>query len=388
MRVSIAIARLAVLACVVASAVFAWRFGWTRGASEVDRWIYGGGAVALDLLKATAPLLAATAWHSGKAPRAVAAWFAFVWLTAFSLMCASGLTATQLAEKLSLKAVASAEQSSKQTTLDRLRKQRDKLEFTETSAETVKAAEDAVATATEQVNTERSRGGCKELCRQREEDERKARAALLQAQTNRAATIRAADLDVRITAAEEALNNVDVKAATMQADPQAASMAKAIGADQDLVASVLHVILAISIEIGSGLGVWLAFGHSRLAERSRSRRSSMPAIEPLPALTSLPSIEQPSDGVRRFIREMVRTVEGCRIAASELYARYEAWCDAQGMEPVTVTMFGRLVSLPKTRKGGRIWYDDAEFARLKVVADNTQRPRVLGQMVTIGRGAT
>jgi hypothetical protein len=39
------------------------------------------------------------------------------------------------------------------------------------------------------------------------------------------------------------------------------------------------------------------------------------------------------------------------------------------MEPVTVTMFGRLVSLPKMRKGGRICYDDAEISS-KIAADN------------------
>ena len=77
-----------------------------------------------------------------------------------------------------------------------------------------------------------------------------------------------------------------------------------------------HVILAISIEIGSEL----AFGHSRL--------------------------EEPEIGDER----------PTRIAASELYARYEAWSDTQG----------RLVSLPKTRKSGRIWYEHAEFARPKV----------------------
>ena len=54
---------------------------------------------------------------------------------------------------------------------------------------------------------------------------------LAQTNRNRAATIKAADLDGKIDAAEEALAKVDVKAATMQADPQSASMAKAIGAD-------------------------------------------------------------------------------------------------------------------------------------------------------------
>ena len=373
MKVPLAVARLAVLACVAASAVFAWRFGWTRGATEPDRWIYGGGAVALDLLKATAPLLAVHAWHAGKVPQAIAAWFAFAWLTAFSLMCASGLTATQLAARFADHAVASTDQSNRQTTLDRLRKQRDVLHFTETSAEAVAAAEASVTSAAEQVAAERSRGVCRDRCLDRERDERAARAALVKAQENRAITVKAADLDARITAAESALTEVDVKAAAMLVDPQAASMAKAIGADQEPVALVLHVILAISIEIGSGLGVWLAFGHSRMAELETV--DAPPTIEPI--WSTLPSIEQPTDGVRRFIHEMVRQVEGSRIAAAELYARYESWCDANGMEPVTVSMFGRLVSLPKTRKGGRIWYDDAVFARLKVVADNTQRPRLI-----------
>ena len=104
------------------SAVFAWRFGWTRGSTDVDRWIYGGGAVALDLLKATTPLLAVVAWHAGKAPRAIAAWFA---LTAFSLMCASGLTATQLATKFANnQAAAGTDQTNRQATVDRLVAQR------------------------------------------------------------------------------------------------------------------------------------------------------------------------------------------------------------------------------------------------------------------------
>ena len=78
-------------------------------------------------------------------------------LTGLSLWCAYGTTATQLAEKFANQAVASTAQSSKKTTLDRLRKQRDALTFTETSAEAVKTAQGAVSTAAEQAAAERTR---------------------------------------------------------------------------------------------------------------------------------------------------------------------------------------------------------------------------------------
>jgi hypothetical protein len=154
-------------------------------------------------------------------------------------------------------AVAGTAQTNSQTKLGRLRHQRDALRFTETSAEAVRTAEAAVAAATEQAAAERARGGCKELYRQREAEERAAREALLKAQGNRAATVKAVDLDGRIASAEEALNKLDVKAATMQADPQSASMSKAIGPDENMIAAVSHAVFAISIELGSGVGFWL-----------------------------------------------------------------------------------------------------------------------------------
>ena len=125
----------------------------------------------------------------------------------------------------------------------------------------------SLATATEQAAVERARGGCKDLCRQREAEERAAREALLKAQQNHAATVKAADLDGKIAAAEHALSQVDVKTATMQADPQSASMAKVIGADQNLIAALSHAVFAISIELGSGVGFWLIFGHGAPSRR-------------------------------------------------------------------------------------------------------------------------
>ena len=48
---------IAVLACVVVSATFAFEFGWTRGATDVYRWTYAIAGVALDLLKSGLPIL-------------------------------------------------------------------------------------------------------------------------------------------------------------------------------------------------------------------------------------------------------------------------------------------------------------------------------------------
>jgi hypothetical protein len=58
----------------------------------------------------------------------------------------------------------------------------------------------------------------------------------MSAQRNRAATVKAAELDTRIAEAETALNAVDTKAAVKEADPQSASMAKAVGADRNIIA--------------------------------------------------------------------------------------------------------------------------------------------------------
>jgi hypothetical protein len=356
---------IAVLGCIAASATFAFEFGWTRGATDVHRWTYALAGVALDFLKAGLPIFGALAWHEAKPARAFVCWMVFVVLTGLSLWCAYGTTATQLAEKFANQAVASTAQSSRETTLDRLRKQRDALTFTETSADAVKTAEAAVATATEQAAVERARGGCKDLCRQREAEADR-REALLKAQQNHAATVKAADLDGKIAAAEEALNRVDIKAVTMVADPQSASMAKAIGADQNLIAALSHAVFAISIELGSGVGFWLIFGHGAPSRRREEiELSTSNALVPIDrtGAVDLPAIdEKPEEIIARFFLEAVRPRLNGRVQSVAVWSAYQAWCEQRGYAAVSHAMFGRLARWRKDRVGGTIWYLDAELA--------------------------
>ena len=236
--------------------------------------------------------------------------------------------------------------------------------FTETSAKAVKTAEAAVATATEPAAVERARGGCKDLCRQREAEERAAREALLKVQQNHAATVKAADLDGKIAAAEHALSQVDIKAATMEADPQSASMAEAIGADQNLIAALSHAVFAISIELGSGVGFWLVFGHGAPGRRRLECEPAASAglIDRAGAI-DLQAVEAtPAEIIERFFLEAARRRIGPRVQSVAVWSAYKVWCAQRGYSAVSHAMFGRLVRWPKHRAGGTVWYLDCELA--------------------------
>jgi hypothetical protein len=369
---------IAVIACICASATFAFEFGWTRGATWVAHWTYAVAGLALDLFKSGLPILGATAWHDSKPARAFACWVVFIVLTGLSLWCAYGTTATQLAEKFASQAVAQSDLSIRQASLDRLREQRDGLNFTETSEEAVRTAEATVATAAEQAAAERARGGCRDLCRQREQEERDARAALMKAQQNHAATIKAANLDIKIAVAEGDLMAVDKREAVKDADPQSVSMAKAIGADQSLIAALSVAFFAIAIEFSSGVGFWLVFGHAgrrpRAEPDSPSASAELVLVDPPQKLT--PTDEKPADIVERFFLEVVRPALNRRIRSLVMWEAFRLWCSDRSIDiAVSHAMFGRLACWQKGRVGGAVWYLDCELAEGYAVDEPKALPR-------------
>jgi hypothetical protein len=385
---------IAVLACIAASATFAWEFGWTRGATDVHRWTYAFAGVALDLLKSGLPILGAAAWHERKPARSLACWLVFGVLTTLSLWCGYGTTATQLAEKFANRAVAEMALSERQTTLDRLRRQRDALEFIETSEGAVKTGEDTVAVAAKQAEDERARGGCKEICRQREEEERKARAALLLARQNRAATLKAADLDTKIAEAETALNAVNKKEAAKEADPQSASMAKAVGADRNIIAALSHAFFGIAIELGSGVGFWLVFGHGS-AGRSREEVKGRPqstALAPIErsAVLELQAVveETPAEIIERFFLEVVRPALNRRVKSLVVWSAFAQWCADRGLGVVSHAMFGRLARWRKERIGGAVWYLDCELTEGYENLTPAREPKALSSLVMMVKGTS
>jgi hypothetical protein len=367
-------------------ATFAFEFGWTRGATEVHRWTYALAGVALDLLKSGLPIFGALAWHESKPGRAVACAMVFAVLTGLSLWCAYGTTAVQLAERIANKAVAGTAQQDNRGALKRLRDQRDALSFTETSAAAVEAAQAAVTAAAEQAASERARGGCKDVCRQREGEERLARETLRKVQENRAATVKAAELDGKIEAMEEVVRKGNTVDGAKEADPQSASMAKAIGADQDLIAALSHAVFAISIELGSGVGFWLVFGHGTPSRR-REESAALVSIDYRGAVELQVVDERPEEIIERFFLEVVRPRLNGRVQSTAVWSAYKQWCEHRGRNAVSHAMFGRLARWRKDRVGGTVWYLDCELAEGYVGLAPVCGPKVLAAPGTIVKGS-
>jgi len=211
---------------------------------------------------------------------------------------------------------------------------------------------------------------------------------LLKAQQNHAATIKAAELDGRIAVAEHALSQVDVKAATMQADPQSASMAKVIGADQNLIAALSHAVFAISIELGSGVGFWLIFGHGAPSRRRLERDSADLVPIDRKGEVDLQAIdEKPDEIIERFFLEAVRPRSNGRVQSEVMWVAYKRWCADRRRKHVSHAMFGRLGRWRKDRVGGTVWYLECELAEGYVGIAHSV-PKALPAMGAIAKPTT
>jgi hypothetical protein len=227
--------------------------------------------------------------------------------------------------------------------------------------------------------------------RQREQEERDARAALLLAQQNSAASVRAAALDARIAAAEAALAAVDKKEALKEADPQSASMAKAIGSDQNLIAALSQAFFAIAIEFGSGVGFWLVFGHAgprqRVEVEPPSQSTELVLADP-PPQKLIPLDEKPQDIVERFFLEVVRPALNRRVRSLVMWEAFRQWCADRSIDiAVSHAMFGRLTRWHKGRVGGAVWYLDCELAEGYADLVPEREPKALPRPATMVRGA-
>ena len=371
------------------SAAMNWQFGFSLGRNPFDGHLYGAASAAADCMKALVPFYFFAAWRNRMWSQVVAS--ALVWsvVTAYSLTSALGNAAHSRVD------VSSARAASSQVYLDaRADRKRAQDELGWVPAHRPAAAVEADISGVKGQRAWEWSNGCTKL-------DGKAERQLCDKyhglQAELASGKQAETLEKRIADADGKLSaQASSQAGATEADPQAAVLTALIGkilpgvkmAD---VQTMMSVFVALLLEVGSGLGMYVAFSQWRIHD---VKAPSAPRIVPVvqaatintaaAAVAAQPAVQQqlakprsgandnrsapavpairmiaPETDVERFYKDSIEVTDGSSLTATELYEDYCAWCETKTKEPFALPTFGRSfgeLGVKKEKIAGRIRY--------------------------------
>ncbi|MGF1650603.1 MAG: hypothetical protein ACFCUN_09135 [Hyphomicrobiaceae bacterium] len=373
------------------SAAMNWRFGYQLGTTELDGIIYGSASAAADCLKALVPFFIFAAIRNKMWSQAAAS--AVVWLvvTAYSLTSALGHAALNRHDTAGQRAAQAATYATLQADLSRTQ---ERLSWVpqHRPAATVQSELSGMQTQRPWVWS----SGCTEI---KGAQTRKFCGDFTALQAELGAALEAEKLEARIADTQLKLAGLNGAGITA-ADPQAQILAKLSGAvlpgvSVEDVQTALAVFIALLLEVGSSLGMYIAFSVWRMGDQPTVRvirpAGRMPKVEQLiehkseevfededvsavavvaesvsgandnrtgeRVAVSRPTV--PESDVERFQKERIEAQDGSSLTATELYEDYCAWCDDQSKEPLALPTFGREfaeLGIQKAKIAGRVRY--------------------------------
>jgi hypothetical protein len=327
------------------SAAMNWRFGLSLGRSEIDGPIIAWASVAADCFKALVPFFFFSALRSRKWSQAIAAAVLGVVVTVYSLASAIGHAAVNRNDTASQRL---AEAQAYKDLRAELGRSQERLSWI--------AAHRPPATV--QADLERLRGErlwerstqCTQITGKAARDFcRSFRTLEAELQSGR----EAAGLEARMVVVRQEIAKRDRAAASGEADPQAAVIAKLLGLEMQEVQFGLVIFVAILLEVGSSMGMYVACSVWRTDRATRTQSVTYAADTLVLNTPMLPAPEwhlpSPAESIRVDVERTVRdfyeskVVEDAdgRYPVISLYDGYRAWCSEHGRVALSLPMFVR-----------------------------------------------
>lgn len=362
------------LGFMVLSAAISWRYGHSIGREGVDQLLFAALSLAADIAKAATPFFF---WYAAKNARLMPAAAALLfWLaaTGFSLSSAGGFAEVNRAEQSGRHVIRKSDYGSLNVEIERKEAQikalggfeppaviAPRLEAMRQNARWVRSWRCADATARE------SRSFCAEY-------------HLLEAAREKG--IEAARLESEIASLRSRLAGLAGAAAAEEGDPRARFLSRVTGWSVARIETGLTLLFIAVLEIGSGLGLFIALNHGGHADaRSKQPPAVPPASvgkhEPLPApvkrdpappkpalpkqqARALPDKKPIFGDVAKFARARLAAAQGDAIDFEDLYAAYVKWCGEQDVAALPGAEFRRQfivlsaqVGFQHGRRGGK-----------------------------------
>lgn len=253
-RVWTAAAIIAAIVLVAASATMNFTFARSMGRTPEEGLILGAVAVGVDILKAVLALQIAEALGDRRWGFALIGMLTFVLFSALSLAAALGFAASNREAVLGEKARGNLRLAALEAQLGALRKKRHALPPHRLAAlvdeDLATGQRDPRWLTSRQCSATNGRT-LREFCD-----------GVSRLRSERIAALEGARLEQEIVAIEQEMDGLRKAGGGIASDPQAHALAQALGLSEAQVQRGLSALMAIVVEVGSGLGLFLAHNRS------------------------------------------------------------------------------------------------------------------------------
>lgn len=315
------------------SATINWRYGHSVGRDEADQLIYAAISLAADLAKAITPFFFAYASKNRRLIPACASASFWIVCTAYSLSSAAGFAEVNRAEQTGGLATKKSDHEALNSELMRKQSQLNALGTNEPPA----VVEQKLA----QLRLSSRWASSQECSDATVRESRNFCAEYLALEAMRQKGLAGLNLEKEIAALRTRVATLAGAAEVGEADPRAGFLVRLTGWSAIRVQTGYSILLIVVLEIGSGLGLFIALNHGELgrgANRQGAQTGSQ-APPPRSATSTLPK-KAPGD-VAKFALARLIASTGQAVSFDELHSAYAVWCSDQGLLPLARDEFDR-----------------------------------------------
>ncbi|MCD8571198.1 MAG: hypothetical protein LRY76_06715 [Alphaproteobacteria bacterium] len=313
--ISMAGSAAALVLCAV-SAAMNYLFLSSLGKTPLEGQVLGAASASADVLKALLPFFIAWSWQARRLIAAVSGSLAFAFFAGFSLLSAIGFAADNRGALVQERADLSSAYA-------RVQDMRAYADAQRKALPTHRAS----AIVSEEIARHRqnrrwaSTKGCTDAT---EKLSRDYCAAYFSLRAERATAQEAERLASEIGALDAEASRLRAQGAGNDSDPQVSLLSRILGQEKEPVRLTLIIAVALLVEIGASLGLFLASGHGGAGKKAAE-----------------PETERPAGSVEDFALEALVPSNNTGMPISALFNLYQRWCSSRSYTALPEGVFSR-----------------------------------------------
>lgn len=335
----------ALIMCAVSGAMN-YLFLASLGKTPLEGQVLGAASAAADVLKALLPFFIAWSWQGSRMVVAVSGTIAFVFFAGFSLLSAIGFAADNRGVLVDGREGLNAAYARMQRDVVQAEAKRSALPNHRPASlvmEVIGSHQQNRRWASTKACTNATEAESVSYCEQ-----------YFALRAELAAAKEAERLSGEIDTLQSQSHALRAQGAGHETDPQVALLGRIFGQDREPVRLALIIAVAVLVELGASLGLFLASGHGGGSRAQADTDVSLvqPDTEAAPA--------RPVGSVEDFCLEALSPSKSGAMSAQELWEAYEGWSRLGNFQPldarefaITFEAIANALDLPRVANGYR-----------------------------------